>query len=219
MNNNELLKLDSDVREIGDIINQYEAKLGEIEGEVLKMLPNGYWWACDIDYNTCKPKKYSIKGVIAKKGGVYVTVKEAFKKAPWKGYDGKHYYPLTRFLNLRRYETEQEAMDVYLNRICPKCGESMMYSEETWCKSCIDTRWKLKKEFDDSHHFYNPSDGHFYSVEYEDELTRTRGYNGKHFTFKRMDTGEIVNTSNLWAWGRGENKNNLPEIEFLSSGY
>ena len=211
-----LNKLRDSATSISRSISSLEKEYEEVINEMFVLFPKGYWYTYDIDTNWHHPKKYSVKEVSVGYGGeIYVTVKEVFKKLPWPGFTGRHSFRMDEFLNLNRYKTESEAIDAHQHRACPKCGNFMMNSEYKWCNNCINERRKIREEFKKNHRFYHAPRKNFYIVEYEDELTRNRGYGGQSFTIKRLDTGEVIRTSNLWSDGYGENTNNLPEIEFI----
>ena len=100
--------------------------------------------------------------------------------------------------------------------ICPKCGVHLDYIQKAWCAKCMAKRQKMKEEFENSHTFYEPNEDLIYHIGYTDEITRDKGFQGKRFMFKRLDTGEVIESDNLWSRGRfSENVDNLPIIEFL----
>jgi len=214
--NHELLfDLKSEAHEIHQTIAQYESKLDETKAKILKLLPRGYWYSCEIDPNWHQPKKYSIREICVCSNDIYITIKEVFKKLPWPGFTGKSDYSLNNFLKLKIYKTAEEAKEGYLHRICPKCGGFMMNSDHPWCSKCWSERARVINEFNDSHVFYCPSEDKNYHVEYEDEFIWQKGFCGKHFTLRRMDTGEIIYTSNLWSSRKSNDFDTLPKIEFL----
>lgn len=198
------------------LVKQQDA-LHQLEEQVKSMLPKGYWYTYDIDTNWHKPKKYSIKQVAFNQAGFYITVKEVLKKRPWVGYVDTRSYTIERFLTFNIYKTEEAALDAYMHRICPKCGGFMMHSEHQWCNACIEKRRQMAKQFEAQHIFYHPESERVYALQYEDELTHAsqRGYNGQHFRIRRLDTKEIIDTTNLWSLGYSNNTDSLPEIEFL----
>ena len=202
---------------VNKIICENTKKLTNIEDNIKKLLPKGYWWTFDVDKMWYAPKKYSIKRISFNSNQFYITIKESYKKLPWKGFTGEHIYSFDNFLKLNISKTEDEAKQAYLNRPCPKCGGHMGHSTNTWCHKCMTEREKVKKKFEKNHTFYEPNEGHKYVVGYTDKLTRHKGYDGKHFTIRRLDTGEIIETDNLWSYGFIRNINNLPEIEFIKS--
>lgn len=207
---------------IQDIEKQVDEKQKEIDSlqhtisvkkrEMKNLLPKGYWYTYDIDEKWNHPKKYSVKEVSCG----YVTVKEVFKKKPWLGFTGEHVYRLENFLNLSIHKTEEEATEARKRRICPKCGNYMGLVQTKWCRDCMKERERVADEFNSNHRFYEPITKSFYHVKYDDELTRDRGYNGKSFVIRRLDTNEIIHTSNLWSWGSGQNVEGLPEIKFIT---
>ena len=225
INLNVLSKLQSEMQEvtkaIQPLVQQQESIREEIKKEISNILPKGYWYSCEIDPNWHRPKKYSIKEIdVYNNGSVDVTIKEVFKKQPWPGFTGRRDYSLNNFLKFKIYKTAEEATDAYYHRICPKCGGFMMYSDYEWCNKCMNIRAEVSESFQKDHTFYCPADNRVYAVEYEDELTRRRGFEGKHFTLKRLDTGEIIHTSNLWSRGYGErymDSDKLPQIEFINN--
>lgn len=217
MSNEKIFELVSKANLINQTIEKQQNEVHNIEDQIKSMLPKGYWYTYDVDKNWHYPKKYSVKKVECGTQNARITVKEVFKKKPWPSFTGETTYYLKDFLNLSIHKTEQESIDAYYNRICPKCGCPMMNSHETWCDSCMTERKLIAKEFENSHRFYNSVNKSTYHVEYEDELTSPyeRGFDGKYFKIMRLDTGEIIHTRNLWSDNIGENTNNLPEIKFL----
>ena len=216
-----LAELETKSRNICGIIEEYENRLSDIEKQAKALLPKGYWYTYDIDTSWNRPKKYSVKKVSCTKfGDIIITVKEVFKKKPWPSFTGESIYYIKDFMKLNIYKTEQEAIDAHYHRICPKCGGFMMNSDKTWCVDCIKKRRLAAEQFKQSHRFYEPKRGWLYHIEYEDELTRhsNRGFNGDHFKIRRLDTGEVIETNNLWSDGGAKNIHNLPEIEFLKGG-
>ena len=207
-------------QEIENAKKEFEKKVKHrsyVESKIKSLLPKGYWFTYDVDTSWQHPKKYSIKNVSCDGNKIYVTVKEVFKKKPWPTFTGESVYRLEEFAKLSIYKTTEEATDGYLHRICPKCRGFMGYSRRTWCNKCMNHRDIVKKDFRTAHSYYDPKTNQHYHVEYEDELTRPsdRGFEGQSFTIRRLDTGEVIYTRNLWSDGFGENKNNLPEIEFI----
>ena len=197
------------------IIKQQNEKLDDINKKIKNLFPKGYWWAFDIDYNWKRPKKYSIREIC----NDYITVKEVFKKAPWKGFTGLTTLSFERFLKLDIYKTEEEAKVAAYNRPCPKCGGPMKYTTNVWCEKCLFDRHKKAEEYRHNHAFYEPNRKLVYIIEYTDELTREKGSHGRRFVFRRLDTGEIIETDNLWSsYGADGNVSNLPLIEFIEYG-
>lgn len=206
------------IKSYEDKIKEQNERLKEREKEVKELLAKGYWWTYDIDTRYHHAKKYSIKKIELGINTFYITVKEVFKKAPWPGFTGEHYYSLNDFMKLNIYKTEQEANDAYYNRICPKCSEIMKYSTSKWCNKCMHERNENRRKFIENHRFYSPEKDTVYTVGYTDELTRSqdKGFYGKHFIIQRMDTMEIIETDNLWSsYPREDYKNNLPKIKFI----
>ena len=199
------------VIDICQIISEQQEKLQTIEKEIKNMLPRGYWYTYDIDQY---PKKYGIRDVKCSQSHISLRIKDVGKKNSWHN-QNEHFYDLEGFLNLNIYKTEQEAVDAYKRRICSKCGGFMMLSRTIWCTDCMQKRQLAKYEFDQTHKFYDPVKRSVYTIEYVDELTRDYGFEGKLFTIRRKDTGEIIHTNNLWVWGYSTNPNNFPEIEFI----
>ena len=214
------MKIKEEALSIYKIIEEQTEKINALEDKIKSMLPKGYWYTYDIDTSWKHPKKYSVKKVEFCKSDFLITVKEVFKKKPWPTFTGESHYYLDSFNSLNIYKTAEEAIEAHQHRICPKCGCFMMYSESTWCKSCMEERSRAAKQFNEEHQFYDPVKKHFYNVEYEDELTRNswRGFDGRYFKIRRLDTVEVIETCNLWSDGLGENTKNLPEIEFLNTG-
>lgn len=195
---------------------EYQEKMQDTIKKVKKLLPKGYWWTRDIDHTWSVPKKYSIKNISLEDNTFYITVKESYRKPPWKGYDGEDIYSLEEFLQLKVYSTEQAAKFAYVNRACPKCGFAMGWVDTPWCKECMDKRYKMQKYYEKTHMFYDPKSFRIYYVSPVDELTREKGFYGNHFIFKRLDNNTIIETNNLWYESTDEhNIKNLPLIEFI----
>lgn len=208
--------LNDEIARINDEIVTFRQQIAEIESKIKSMLPKGYWYTADIDTFWNRPKKYSVKSVSCYAHEIRVTVKEVFKKKPWATFTGEHNYTLQEFLELNVFKTEQEALDAHMHRICPKCGEFMMCSKYEWCIECMKDRKRIEDEFNAKHWFYEPNGKHVLQVMYEDELTRRKGYDGRSFTLRRLDTNEIIHTSNLWGVRYGENYEGFPEIEIVN---
>ena len=181
--------------QIAQSIKKQKDELDSVQKEIKNLFPKGYWWAFGIDKYWNKPKKYSIKEVY----DGYVIVKEVFKKAPWPGFDGLTRISFEDLFKLDICKTEEEAKVAAYNRICPKCGGPMKFTTDVWCTKCIFDRCDRANEYRKNHTFYDQNGKTVYTVEYTDELTRNKGFGGKHFTFKRLDTGEIIETDNLWS--------------------
>lgn len=211
-----LLDFENAIIEKNKSIDALNKEIFQTSQELKEFLPKGYWWSYDVDTSWHKPKKYSIKDVTSTCYGVTITVKEVFKKKPWPGFTGEHRYDLKDFCNLHIYQTEQEAIELYPKRACPKCGNAMGWVKDTWCAACMNKRRSDAKEFEKNHKYYSPVIQCSYHVGYTDQFTRTRGYDGHIFTFRVKETGEIIRTNNLWEDHRGPNTNNLPEIEFIT---
>lgn len=209
---------DQEIKNTKKELEKKEKHKSYLESKIRALLPKGYWFTYEIDTSWKFPKKYSIKGVSCGGERVYITVKEVFKKKPWPTFTGESVYRLEEFVKLNIYKTEEEAKYGYAHRVCPKCGGFMWYGSDTWCDKCMHQRRLTADEFAKSHRFYDPITRHQYHVGYEDELTKPswRGYEGQSFTIRRLDTGEIIHTNNLWSDGFGDNISNLPEIEFIS---
>lgn len=188
-----------------------------VESKIKSLLPKGYWFTYDIDTSWPHPKKYSVKNVSCGGNKIYITVKEVFKKKPWPTFTGESVYCLEEFAELNIYKTAEEAKDAYVHRICPKCGGFMGYSSDKWCRKCIDDRWKKKREFESKHFYYCPDTDGCYQVGYEDELQRKsdKGFGGYRFVLRRLDTGEVIYTTNLISCYKSDAYNTLPQIEFV----
>lgn len=221
------LELINEAQAVERVIQSYEHKIAEHNKELSKLrrkvkslLPKGEWYSSDVNFGWERPKRYKVDKVEFREGDFYVIVKELSKRKHWSGHIWEHSYKLDAFLKLTIYDTEQEALAVFHNRVCPKCGNRMWESMEPWCKRCMEKRKVAKEEYNRTHVFYSPSDRNVYTVEYVDELTRlleNLGYEGRWFTIRRLDTGEVIHTNNLWSHGGlSRNIDNLPEIEFLS---
>lgn len=210
---NNILKLGKECAKICDTIALYQKKKKEIEDQIKSILPKGYFYACDIDSHWHRPKKYSIKNVSCDaSSNIILVVKEAFKKKPWADFTGEHYYTVQDFFNLTTYKTAQEAM----NRPCSKCGGPMGNATGVWCEACMIKR-RLAMQTFGHNYFYDPKENHIVVIEYEDELIppSVKGYGGMSFTMRRLDTNEILHTTNLQSVGYGPNVNNYPEVEFI----
>lgn len=207
------------IKNIEENLEVEKQKITEKEKEFKALLPKGYWWTYDIDTRWKQPKKYSIKKVEFTSHGLCLTIKEVCKKLPWVGYKCESEYSLKEFLKINIYKTEEDAKTAYYNRICPKCGGIMKYSSMLWCAECVKERHNIEEEFNKNKTFYNPDEDNVYEVRYSDELTsyHEKGYGGKHFIIQRLDTGEIINTDNLWSCGtKNYDINSIPKIKFLN---
>lgn len=211
-------------KQLENRLKEYDQQCEQITKQMLSLFPKGYWWSYDIDKNWKYPKKYSIKSVSKgyEDGDFFIIVKEVFKKKPWPGFTGEHHFFFDEFSKIDIYKTEEEAKQMYSQRICPKCGGFMGFSRMIWCHKCNSERLSKMKEFEKKHRFYCPEDGNVYQVNYEDELTSKYelGFYGRHFVIKRIDTGEIIHTNNLYDYGPFEkDKESLPHIEFLEGDF
>ena len=210
-------------QQVEERLQAYDDQCAKIEKQTRDLFPRGYWWSYDIDKHWKYPKKYSIKSVsLSSWGEIYITVKEVFKKKPWPGFTGETLLDMDKFSKVDMYATEEEAKLLYSKRICPKCGGYMWSSKNDWCDNCIADRWKRIKDFEDAHQFYCPADENVYHVHYEDEFTSEngKGFYGRHFVLRRLDTGEVIHTNNLCACGPFQkDKDTLPHIEFLEGDF
>lgn len=207
---------DQEIEAAKNVLAQKERHKSHVEDNIKALLPKGYWFTYDIDTNWKHPKKYSVKKVSCGRN-VYVTVKEVFKKKPWPTFTGEHVYTLEEFVKLNIYKTPEEATDGYVHRICPKCGEFMGYSSRSWCNKCMANRRIVAEEFEKTHYYYVPEKESCYYIGYEDELSDPyhRGFFGRSFTLRRLDTGEIIHTNNLWSAGCSKDCEKLPHVEFI----
>ena len=196
-------------------LEQYEKKLNNIENEIRKLLPKGYWWTWNIGRIFHVPKKYSIKKVDYYWGKFNIRIKET----SCKNSDGEYTFSFKDFIKLDIYKTEEECVRAYLNRPCPKCGNPMGNTTRTWCHKCMNERAIAKEEFEKAHSFRDSKNGDLYFIGYTDELTREKGYHGEQFTIKILDTGEIIKTDNLWSGGFPYkiNSKDIKSIKFIKS--
>ncbi len=200
--------------QIAQSIKKKKDELDSVQKEIKNLFPKGYWWSFGIDKYWNRPKKYSIREI----HDGFVIIKEVFKKAPWKGFTGETTVLFEDLFKLDIYKTEEEAKVAVYNRACPKCGGPMKFTTDVWCTKCILDRRDRANEYRENHTFYEPNKKTVYTVGYTDELTRDKGFGGRHFVFKRLDTGEVIETDNLWSsYGADGNVNNLPLIEFIKT--
>lgn len=203
------------IEEVQKEIKEKEKELMLLENELKNFLPSGYWWAYTIDSNWRRPKKYKIKEI---KDG-RITVKEVYKKAPWKGFTGESWFSIKGFLELEIFKTEEEAKRAVYNRPCPKCGGVMKYATSEWCEDCMKKRIEDAIEYREKHRYYDPEEDDVYTLELSDELDRSDYYKGNHgrkFVLLLLDTGETIETDNLWASSPdSEEDRKLPKVKII----
>lgn len=223
------IQLDKEQDEIYNIKREYEKQVAEqlaaydkqakkLEKQMIGVFCRGYWWSYDVDKSWRYPKKYSIKRVyFYGRNDFLITVKEVVKKKPYPGFKGEYTFDLEEFCKINIYETEEEAKQLYPKRTCPRCGKAIGFIQTELCRECIAKLQHEIEEFEKSHIFYHAPEGRVYQVRYENSgrKGRYRGFSGKHFVLRRLDTGEIIETTDLMSCGFRENIDNLPEIEFI----
>lgn len=222
MNTKKLFALERQATEINEEIieqkqklKEMENNLAEVENKIKSLLPQKTWYAYDIN-RFSHTNQYRVQKVKSNSSRVRVVVREVDDKIPYPLLE--HFdFTLDEFTKLNISKSEEKAKDLYAHRICPRCGGFMGMSRYKWCPNCMKERAAIEQEYNDSHRFYDPEQQRFYTVKYVDELTRDFGFDRFEFTLRRLDTGEIIQTNNLWSDGYGENTDGLPEIEFIDS--
>lgn len=200
---------------INNDIKEKQEALTTIEQKIKSLLPKGYWYSFDVEYFGGSPKKYRIKELKCSGQNIYIKVAKVVKKSYYNNARDERLFTLEEFLKLNVYKTEELVWSAFRARTCPKCGGIMNDAITSWCDKCMNERSQRATEFAKQHIYYCPENDIIYQAEYEDELTRERGFYGKHFVIQRIDTGEIIHTSNLWSSGNFNRENNLPRIRFL----
>lgn len=200
---------------------QDEKELRRIRREAKDLLPQDYFWSTDIDPFWDKPIKYSIAKVSYNsfEKDFLVTVREHLKKRI--NWNHERTQLLSDFLRINIYKTSKHAWYVYFNRPCPKCGSPMGRSTWEWCECCMKNRREIADDFRKTHTFYCAPECTIYRIEYSDELTRKKGFEGRTFVIKMLDTDEIIKTDNLWSVSKvsklTEEIKALPRIQFLEN--
>lgn len=200
-----------------DVVKKAEGKIAYQMSKLRKLLPKEFY-SRDIDHGWKFPKKYTVTNVTYENGRVYVTVKWEYKKKPWVGFDPRHCFRLEEFLTLNIGATYNAAIEAWQQRPCPKCGQPMGDSERSWCEDCMTIRDQKISLFHTLYPgLYDEEDDCIYDLEYVDELTRRWGYSGAEFIVKRLDTGEIIKTNNIYSahssWAK--NLSLRPRIQFI----
>ena len=188
-------EINEKVKAIKDNIVKMELELKEYFKEIKEMSVKGYFYLYETSYPLDHPIKCSIKDVECwngwKKGIIYVIAETK------KRYNNEHCYSLNEFLNLNLYRKEEEAYKDY--------------------NDFITNRNNKIKEFVKKGTLFYGEDGYVYEMKYDDEYVRERGFGGRTFTFQRLDTNEIITTSNLWSsntWGYKDFET-FPRIRFI----
>ena len=185
--------------------------------KIKKMFPK-YFWTCEIERYWHKPLRYKINSVECFSNKLYIKTKDVRKKKPFNGWNPENIFSLEEFLNIALYDSYDAALDGYRHRICNHCGGYIGDSDRVWCNKCIDEYGKYLE--DNARKYYDADKGHTYEVKPDiDPVLRRyfwRGYDGHYFKLRRLDTGEIIETHNLWSLRDEENVNNYPLIEFLN---
>ena len=210
---NRKLKL---IEEIDTNIKCLKAKEYRISSKIKKLFPEEFW-ACEIDESYHLPLHYKIKRIHYKSGNLYVTTKDIRKKKPFDGWKGEDDLLLDDFIKINLYDSYDDALYSYKHRICPKCGGFMNLSRSIWCDKCIHDYEEYLNT--NEVNYYDQKQGRVYGVQPDvDDIVRRnfwKGYDGMYFKIRRLDTGEIIETHNLWSRGFGDNSENYPLIEFL----
>ena len=185
----------------------------EIQKEIKGYFPENHFWTIHQDVRgTKKPREYEIEKVRFEslERGFIVSLKYHYKSYKNQPNVRTIKMFLGEFFGATFYLSKKHAWFAYFNRPCPKCGNSMGDSEKDWCNECMEDRAKREVDFNKNHMFYHKKHKTIYLVRYTDELTRNKGFDGKHFTIRRLDTGEILETNNLWDMGKNKkNTNNV----------
>lgn len=114
--------------------------------------------------------------------------------------------------NMRRYREKEEGF--FLCRICGKADSPTSWMKNVLrnnlCFSC--TFWtNIKEEYDKGDKII--IDGKAYHISDEKSTSFFRGFGGTQFVIQRLDTNEIIITTNLWHNGKIPDrfKNQLPD--------
>lgn len=182
-----------------------------------KLLPQEFY-SRDIDHEWPYPKKYTMRSVTYEDGKIYIKVRWNYKKQPWKGFNPDHIFTLEEFLKLRIGTTSNKANEIWQQRPCPKCGKPMGDSNCEWCFECVKHRQNKIVLLSEKYPWlYSEETELVYKIQYADELTRDYGFEGKEFIIKRLDTGELIKSNNVFSAhpGWAKNLDECPRIEFI----
>lgn len=204
------------IQEIDEQVKYLKSKEYRISSKIKKLFPEEFW-TCEIDRSYHGPLHYKIKCISYSLGHVYITTQDIRKKKPFDGWKGIDEISLEKFLQVGLYDSYDAALYGYKHRICSRCGGFMNNSQFPWCHKCMDD---YKEYLDTSEmNYYDAKQGRIYGVQPNVDPVVYRnfwkGYDGMRFRIRRLDTGEIIETNNLWSRGFGDNDNNYPLIEFL----
>lgn len=184
-------------KELGNEIQKYQDKIKQMEEtinmyskEIKEFAPRGYFYVYDKSRPLNAPIKCGVSDVCCIYGQIHFILKEVRKNS-------EKYFSLNEFLKLKFYRNGQDAMNDY--------------------KEFMVNRQKKIDEFKKNDTLFYGEDGYIYEMKYDDEYVRERGYFGKKFTFQRLDTNEIIETSNLWSSNTSWYKNyeTFPKIRFI----
>lgn len=204
------------INDVDAQIQRLKSKEYRISSKIKKMFPEEFW-TCEIDRRYHGPLHYKIKCISYSLGHIYITTKDIRKKKPFDGWKGENKVLLDDFLKIGLYDSYDAALYGYKHRICPKCGGFMGISRGPWCHKCIEDY----KEYLAANEMlcYDAKQERIYGIQPDVDpavmMYVWKGYDGRRFKVRRLDTGEIIETNNLWSHGYGDNDNNYPLIEFL----
>lgn len=210
-------ELEAQLEEAQDKVDKAENPVAYQMSKLRRLLPQEFY-SRDIDHNWQYPKKYTMRSVKYENGKIYVKVRWDYKKEPWKGFNPEHIFTLEEFLNLRIGTSPNKANEVWQQRPCPKCGQPMGGSNFEWCCECVKHRQNKIVLLEEKYPLlYSEETGSIYRIQYMDELTRAPGYYGNEFIVKRLDTGELIKSNNVFSahssWAK--NLDECPRIEFI----
>lgn len=100
---------------------------------------------------------------------------------------------------------------------CIKCGSRIHYVSSL-CEECSKKRKQEKHDFENNHKYYDPKRNIVCHIGYdESDIYKypEKGCYGRHYIMRRLDTGEIIETDNLWFDTIKNCGKNFPQIEFV----
>lgn len=204
------------IDEIDSQIKSLKTKEYRISSKLKKLFPEEFW-TCEIDKHWHKPLHYKIKNISYYGDTVYITTQDIRKKKPYDGWKGVDEIMLDKFMKIGLYDSYDTALKGFVERPCPRCGNFMHTSTFPWCRKCMDTYQEYLNANEQL--YYDAKQQRVYGVQpdIDQEVYRNfwKGYDGISFKIRRLDTGEIIETHNLWSRGFGENNENYPLIEFI----
>lgn len=203
------------IAEIDRQLKSLKSKEYRITAGIKDMFPKEFW-TCEIDQHYHMPLHYKIKSISCYSDEIYIITQDIRKKKPFDGWKGEDQLTLDRFIKIGLYNSYDNALYGYEHRPCPHCGDFMGNSSRIWCDKCLDEYRQYLK--DNTRLFYDTKQRHVYGVKPDiDPILKPYfwiGFDGHYFKIRRTDTGEIIETHNLWQYDSEEN-NGYPPIEFL----